>query len=356
MISGTLFIDNGANATAFDGQQDGDELGGQIGQVSIFDASGALIDTPEVDADGNWSLTLPDGYTETIGISSTAETGFVIVSNNTDGLPELNDQNTRDGIYSFRPAAGTSYLNLDIGFIRGATLASDRQSAMRPGQVINLSHRYTADASGTVVFDVDISPNSPVSVALFSDANCDGTPEEPITASQPINPDTEICLVARVTSGSGAPNGASAPFQISALTTYGNTGVTQSASNTDRITIETQQSTLRLTKTVRNVTANTAVSTQNSAASGDVLEYEITVENIGTLSASDIAIFDRTPPYTSLSEVIESPVSLGPDVTCSIATSGANTSGYSGDLEWQCSGSFAPGAKAGLAFRVRVAS
>jgi len=103
------------------------------------------------------------------------------------------------------------------------------------------------------------------------------------------------------------------------------------------------------------VTANTAVSTQNSAASGDVLEYEITVENIGTLSASDIAIFDRTPPYTSLSEAIESAVSLGPDVTCSITTSGANTAGYSGDLEWQCSGSFAPGAKAGLAFRVRVA-
>ncbi|WP_334067659.1 GEVED domain-containing protein [Nereida ignava] len=355
VISGTLFIDNGSNATAFDGQQSGGELGGQIGQVSIFDASGALIDTPEVDADGNWSLTLPDGYTEMIGISSTAETGFLIVSNNTNGLPELNDQNTRDGIYSFRPAAGTSYLNLDIGFIRSATLASDQQAAMWPGQVINLSHRYTADASGTVVFDVDISPNSPVSVALFSDANCDGTPEEPITASQPINPDTEICLVARVTSGSGAPNGASAPFQVSAVTTYGNTGVTQSASNTDRITIETQQSTLRLTKTVRNVTANTAVSTQNSAASGDVLEYKITVENIGTLSASDIAIFDRTPPYTSLSEAIESPVSLGLDVTCSIATSGANTAGYSGDLEWQCSGSFAPGAKAGLAFRVRVA-
>ena len=96
-------------------------------------------------------------------------------------------------------------------------------------------------------------------------------------------------------------------------------------------------------------------STQNSATIGDVLEYEITVENIRTLSASDIVIFDRTPPYTSLSEAIGSPVLLGPDVTCRLATSGANILGYSGALEWQCNGSFARGAKAGLAFRVRVA-
>ncbi|MGK7729019.1 MULTISPECIES: hypothetical protein [Roseobacteraceae] len=99
------------------------------------------------------------------------------------------------------------------------------------------------------------------------------------------------------------------------MTTYDGVGISEEDRNRDRVTVEAPQGTLSLSKTVRNVTQSTPEGVSNGAGAGDVLEYRIYFENTGTLPASDIQIFDRTPPYTVLAGPVPSPVTISGGVT-----------------------------------------
>ena len=138
-------------------------------------------------------------------------------------------------------------------------------------------------------------------------------------------------------------------------TQYGASGLTEEDSNTDRVRVETQQGTLKLTKTVRNITDNTDETVRNHASVGDTLEYRITLENLGTLPASEITIYDRTPPYTTLVAGADSSVLLAPSVTCTRTDPADQGTNYQGDLRWDCTGSYPPGARGSISFRVQVA-
>ncbi|MEN8893174.1 MAG: hypothetical protein ABF283_09815, partial [Planktotalea arctica] len=87
----------------------------------------------------------------------------------------------------------------------------------------------------------------------------------------------------------------------------------------------------------------------------DTLEYRITLENLGTLPASEITIYDRTPPYTTLAAGSASPVTLAPGVTCTRTVPADERVNYQGDLQWVCAGDYLPGARGSVSFRVEVA-
>ena len=122
VLAGTIFFDNGASATAYDAVQGGTEVGTDLAVIEVIDARGALIDKPEIAADGTWSLVLPDGYAQSVSLALTAAPQVRVVSEQTDGLPALVDTTAGDGSYTFTPEVGTSYANLDFGVIRQATL------------------------------------------------------------------------------------------------------------------------------------------------------------------------------------------------------------------------------------------
>jgi len=121
------------------------------------------------------------------------------------------------------------------------------------------------------------------------------------------------------------------------------------------VRVESSEGVLKLRKTVRNVTQGTPEGVSNGAAAGDVLEYRIFLDNPGDLPATNIVIHDRTPPYTELASAIPSPVSIGGDVVCTMTTPGADTAGYAGALQWDCTGSHEPGATGSVSFEVRIA-
>lgn len=357
-LSGTVFFDNGANATAYDGLQGGSEAGTDRATVQAFDAVGVLIDTPPLTADGHWRLTLPGGYADAVTITVQPMEGIYLVSEAQPALPGLSNPDPRDGSVTFTPEAGQSYAGLDMGLIAGARLNEDQQSVIRAGQVVGLRHEYIANAPGSVAFAVDAQDSNVsggFSAAIYLDPSCDGTADQPVTDALAVDADTMICLVARVSASSALPQGSYYAFDLLAVTTYDGPGITEEDRNLDRVTVEASQGTLSLSKTVRNVTRGTPEGISNGAGAGDVLEYRIYIENTGTLPAADIQIFDKTPPYTVLAGPVPSPVTVSSGVACSIVSPTANSPGYSGGLRWECYGLYPAGALGAVSFQVRVA-
>ncbi|WP_239520997.1 DUF11 domain-containing protein [Pseudooceanicola aestuarii] len=356
-LSGLIFFDNGINATAYDGQQSGDEAGTDRALVRVLDGGGTLIASPIVNADGGWTLTLPAGYADAVTITTLPGPDLRLVSETGATLPGLVNPDPRDGTLTFTPVPGTTYGGLDMGLIGPARLNESQQAALRPGQVKALRHEYLPQAPGDVVFDIDVlASSSPgtFTAALYLDDGCDGSPDTAITAALPAQPGVLICLVARVSASAGAAQGASYRFDVIATTTYGATALVEEDRNTDVLRAESGQGTLKLTKTVRNVTQGTPEGVSNGAAAGDVLEYRIQLQNMGTLPAASIRIFDRTPAYTVLDSPVPSPASVGSGVTCTLTKPASNSAGYAGDLQWDCTGSYPPGDLGAVTFQVRI--
>jgi uncharacterized repeat protein (TIGR01451 family) len=357
-LSGIVFLDNGAGATAYDGVRGGAEIATDRAVVEVYDGAGVLLGSPAVAADGSWSLTLPDGYIDAVTVTVLPDTGLRPVSETVAGLPGIVNTDPRDGSFTFTPAASTSYNDLNFGLIIEARMNLDQQAAIRPGQVVSLRHEYVADSSGTVAFVVEnetsASPEA-FSTTLFLDTDCDGSGDTAISVPIAIQAGSQLCVVARLSASSAVSPTASYSFDLVANTSYGASGLTEQDRNTDRVVVESSQGAVKLTKTVRNVTQGTAEGVINGAGAGDVLEYRIYVQNTGSVPASDIIIYDKTPPYTVLASSVPSPINLSSGVTCSSGTAGSASSGYVGNLRWDCSGLVQPGDEGSVSFTVRVA-
>jgi len=358
VLTGTVFQDNGAGSgTAYDGVQNGLEIGTTAAKVEAFNGAGTFIDSPEIAADGTWSLTLPDSFAGPVTIQVTATATHLVISETGVALPIGVNTDPRDGQFTFTPDPDEDYAGLDVGLLKQARLREDQSAVIGAGQVAELRHEFIVDAQGSVEFSVTPISETPVggySQALFEDSNCDGSADTVISGALTTSADQLICLVLRVSASSSIGPNASYVVQLDAVTTYGATGVSELDRNTDRLTTEASTGALRLYKTVRNITQGGTEGVRNDGVAGDVLEYRITVENPSASPASEITIYDRTPPYTELFAPIVSPSALG-DMICTLIGPSSNTAGYAGNLEWDCVGTFLPGSRGNVAFQVLIA-
>ncbi|MEQ3624206.1 MAG: GEVED domain-containing protein [Marinobacter sp.] len=357
-LAGQVFIDNGAGgATAHDALRTGAEAGAEGSRVRLLDASGALLDEPVVAADGTWSYTLPASYTQEITIEIISDSNQVPISERTDGLPGLVDTDPHDGRYSFTPDSGADYLDLDLGVLPVPQLSHSQAAAISAGQVVSLSHRYTASSSGDVTFSVTTLAETPAggyAVSLYRDIDCDGEADTPLVAGVAVTAQEVVCVVARIAAGGGVGPSGSFAFRLEAATTFSNTTASNQLVNVDRLGAATASG-LILRKTVQNLTQNTAENTANSGVPGDVLAYRIHVVNAASEPVGNIEIFDRTPPYTELDSSPLSPTALSSAVSCAMVEPAAPAAGYSGHLRWTCSGALDPGAEGSVVFEVRIA-
>ncbi|SFE83994.1 conserved repeat domain-containing protein [Sulfitobacter brevis] len=358
LISGRLIRDNGAGGgTAHDGLATGGESGTSKGSILLMDDSGALLANPVLDANGRWSYSLAAGYTGDLTVSVSAAEGWRAISEAPGALPGLVNTDPHDGTYSFTPASGTNYSDLNLGVIPLPTLSEHREASIGAGQIALLPHLYRARSSGTVSFaytEVTQPSVGAFSVALFLDSDCDGNPDQPLNDPTVVQVGEQLCLISRVSSGGGLPPGSVLAYKLEAATQFTGTTVSHAIFNQDRVTVEVGGGQLVLVKTVRNETQNTLEGYSNSALPGDVLVYRITIINPSRDVASGISIHDRTPPYSELAEVISTPVNVGPTLVCSVADPGTNFLGYIGPLRWDCSGSHGAGAEGSVSFKVRV--
>ena len=358
LLAGRVFVDNGiGGGTAHDGLVDGAEIGSQSAIVSILDASGALLTTPLIAADGSWSYELSANYNGAITVQVQPLAGSLVVSEVTTSLPSLVNSDPYDGVYSFTPDANSTYVGLDFGIVQAPTLSQDREASIEGGQAVTLQHEYKASTDGTVNFSYANETKSPAnsfSVTLYRDADCDGSPESTIIDPIAVSAGDRLCLISRVTANSGLGSGSSYSYDLIASTSLTATTIISTSQNTDRIVASDSAGRLELSKTVRNLTQNTPEGASNGGTIGDVLQYRIYLTNPSSSIATNVMIYDQTPAYTVLAGPIPNSVVLGPDLTCVVAEPASNVAGYSGALRWNCTGSYLPGETGFVSFDVTI--
>lgn len=357
-LSGRVIRDDGAGGgTAHDGAATGGESGTDQGQITLLDDAGALLASPPIGADGRWSYALDTAYSGKLTVTAIPDQTWLTISEDPGALPGLDNPDPHDGTFRFAPAVDTDYTALNLGLIRAPEMSEDRTASIGAGQIALLPHLYRAGSAGDAVFAFDtVSEPSPgaFAYALYLDADCDGAPETPITAPITVTAGQELCLVSRVTASGGLPSGSTLAYRLTATTGFLATSATHATADTDRVIVEAGGSQLVLIKTVRNETQGTAEGQSNQAHPGDVLVYRITIINPSQRDATDVIIYDRTPPYSALAEAVPSPVTLTPTLNCTVAQPTVNAAGYAGALQWDCTGVHQPGGEGSVTFKARI--
>ena len=134
-------------------------------------------------------------------------------------------------------------------------------------------------------------------------------------------------------------------------------GVTRQAINNDGVRASfAGAGSLKLSKTVENITQGTGVGVVNVGKPGDILEYVITFENLGSGAITQVELFDATPEFTELAEVVAcSDAQLPSAIGCTIITDdGNNVVGYQGRIRLVLAGAVIAGASGKLAYRVKI--
>ncbi len=362
-VAGTVFEDNGAGGTAHDGVIDAGEQGLAGVQVQAIDVGNATVYAATTTAgDGSYTLVLPAAAGgRQVRIVTSLLTDYRYVSEAGAGLPGLTNPSTTDGLLIFTPVAASQYTAVDFGQVRNPTLTQDRNVTTVAGGVVVLSHTYTSFTAADVTFsttNVQQTPSGAFTAPVpFRDTNCNGafdTGEAVISGAITVAAGDTICVLARIQAASGAPENAELTFEVQADTAFSSTVLTDTLTNTDRVVVGGAAS-LAIAKKVRNVTQGMAFGTSNTASPGETLEYRLEFRNVGASPVFNVNIFDKTPGFTSLSATLPAVTTAPAGMACSIVTpAGGGSAGYVGPLQWQCTGTMAPGDVGEVRFLVRV--
>jgi hypothetical protein len=369
-VTGTIFEDNGTGgATAHDGLQTGTEAGtGNVTLRLIDDANSTLYSTTQTTGDGSYAIEIPPAAAgRAVRIEVDVSGGRRAISEQPGALPSLSNPSLFDSQVVFTPAADTSYTDVNFGQIADPTLTEDQLATVTAGSTAFLPHTYTATTSGTVTFSLanqSALPAGVLNAALYEDINCNQTIDssDPLATNATVTAGEQVCLIARVVSSSGAPQGSVLTFDIVADTSFTGTSQTLELRNQDRVSVN-EDGAAQLTKEVCNITTSSCdVSTGsgfshiNAGMPGEILQYRITFTTLGPDSVENIEIFDSTPDFTFLKggsvNVVQAPAGM----TCQVITpSGGGVEGYQGNIEWLCDSSvMQPGDQGIVSFRIEI--
>ena len=383
-LSGWVFEDNGVGATAHDGLKGSDEPGLANVPVILYhdvDNNGECSDSDPVlastftDGDGAWQLVaaLADVGKNACLVTATP-TGLLSVSENSGAAGAGIDTGAaNDDVMTLTvPPTGTVWDGILFGDAGLPILEPDQQGVVAPGGSRFYLHRFTARSAGSVDFALEAAATSPAAPAwndtLYRDDNCNGELDGadaslPVTAVN-VQAGDQLCLLVKVFAPADAPVEALHSRPLAATQSYTGTAFQAVARVTDTTRVAAGQ--LQLEKQVRNIgpdgvansgdDVDTAATTANQAAPGDVLRYRLTFRNQGTNALSEVIITDSTPAYSALSAPAACPASLPAGLSaCAFSTpDGSNGIGYQGGLEWRFTGELQPGAQGVVSYDVRV--
>ncbi len=308
-ITGTLFYDDGLNSgTANNALQEVDEQG--VPGVVITATDGTNTVSTTTDGAGNYSLIIPDTFGDEITLSHLEQpaTGY------NDGTTVTLADTFKDADVSSVTFTLNEQATYNFGVVRESTLRPDQSGQVGPGNVISYTHLFTPGTPG----EVSLSVTGSYSYQVFSDAGCDGiiqTSEQvdvlgtgvTVDETWPRAEDGSLApctLELRVFVPEGEPSGRLDLATLSANLTYANNAnVVETLSVTD-VTTVTVGGRLELSKRVANVTVNpdpvdADFSTVGEGKPGDVLEYCITYQNLGTETLTQTQFSDPVPFFTS---------------------------------------------------------
>lgn len=242
-----------------------------------------------------------------------------------------------------------------------STLSTDGGQTSTPGTIVFYPHIFTAGYAGSVAFGTTDAPNPTIggwSSTLFRDTNCNGVLDgaegaTPLTGSLTVTAGAQVCIIVKVFIPAVAPYNAQDQTSVNAVFTASGAGQSSSLTRTDLTLVGGAGGAgLSLQKTVRNVSTGESANANDSASSGQTLEYAIQYVNNSASALNGIVINDVTPSFTRfLSALCVTPLPAAL-TACSVSTQPAVNA--QGPLMWTLNGSLQSGATGSVQFRVTV--
>jgi uncharacterized repeat protein (TIGR01451 family) len=315
-VEGRVFYDDGeSGGNANNALQDGSERG--VGGVTVTASDGSSTRTATTDGSGFYQLYIPASW------------GSVTLSHPIRPATGRNDGSTASQTLSWADAtsptssgavvslgsagslAGATYVR-NFGVVRPSLLSPDQAGQATSPGVITYAHQYKPGTLGNAT--LSLAPTQ-FGYQVRRDVNCDGDFDDPgegfqglplsfsVNASWPRESDGSLrgcALEVRVIVPAGLSAGQVdlAPFSLS-LAWASNPAVVEARSLTDTTTV-IRGGELRLTKQARNHTQNTSFASSAQGRPGEVLEYRIEYQNIGSQPIFNVILFDPVPFFTTL--------------------------------------------------------
>ena len=354
-LSGKVLTDTGVGSgIAHDGIQNGTEPGHSGVLLSLTNCSGTVYSTTTSGGDGSFSLSLTGvPTTQPVCLVESLPSTYNAVSVNVGTT--IGTYNSTTTTLQFTPAASTNYSGIVLGDAPVSSFVSDGALQTSAGQSVLYAHVYVAGSAGNVSFSTTGSPPPPLlgwTSVLYKDGNCngtlDGTIDTVLTAPVAVVAGETVCILERVTSPPGSPNGAQdittvTATEIWSVPTLGSSStLTHMLINTDTTTVSAGG--LSLLKDVRKVAVcpadaaaslgdSTAYASSGSARPGEFLEYRLRYSDNTATPLTGIKLYDAVPPYTQFKRALCLTLPTRGIATCAVSQQPA-VNAVSGSLGW----------------------
>ena len=352
---GRVFGDTGVGGgTPNDGVRQGGEVG--IGNVIVNAVSGGVtVATATTGGTGIYMLYIPAAVTAAVTVTPVPPTGY---------LPTGGSAGTSGGTYTrpsvtFTPGSGAAFTGVNFGMVPANALAPDGAQTTPPGTVVFYPHTFDSGSGGQATFSTTAT-STPTLVGwtetIYLDNNCDGSidgADAVLSTAVTATFGTPICIIVREFVPANAALGSKNAVTVSAAFTYtnANPALASTVTRTDTTTVDVAGA-LQISKLVTNLTQGSAAATTNNASPGDLLRYDLLVNNPGTSAITQLVVNDATPAFTQYVSAA-CPGTLPASLTgCAVATQPAV--GAQGSLRWTFTGSLAPGGQLTVSYQVTV--
>lgn len=312
---GKVFYDDGeAGGTANDALQQSAERG--VGGIIVSASDGTQTRSSSTNGSGEYLLWIPYSWgSVTLSHPVRPATGW------NDGSSATMVANWSQASSPGSPGATLSLGNAsslpanlvrNFGVVRNSALQPDQSGQASSPGTLTYAHHFRPGTPGSVSLSLPGSPSFAYQARL--DANCNGTWEAgesfgplPQTISVgsgwPREADGSLracTLEVQVLVPAGRPPGQVDLASIQALLQWaGNPAVSEARSVVD-VTTVISAGTLRLQKQVRNVSTGSPFTANVQGRPGEVLEYRIEYQNIGSQPIFNVVLADPIPFFTTL--------------------------------------------------------
>ena len=279
-------------------------------KVCSDEACSSVIESTITDESGRYCIWIPSDYeSQTVYIVEEDPSGVVSTGSSVGSDVRANSQNSsaERNRLSLDVSSGITVDNYNFGDVEKVQVAPPQSYTVSPGSTLTISHEINVSTPGSL--DLVLTSEEGWSYAVYTDDNCDGSPDSlvpldggyfKLTNSNAVSAG-RFCFVinAKVPSSAGA---VTEKLDVLVLedwkNTSGNNGDTggvydDTSSVVDTITVNAAQSgILKLTKLVRNVSRGEDFKTSNRAKPCEILEYKVSFKNLGTEDVVRLVISD----------------------------------------------------------------
>lgn len=316
-VEGRVFYDDGeGGGTANNALQEGQERG--VGGVVVTASDGVSSRSASTDGSGFYYLYVPASW-GSVALSHPLRPASGWNNGSTATLvgswADASGPTSSGAVVSLGSASGLagSSLTRSFGVVRSSLFRPDQSGQTTSPGVVRYAHQFKPGTLGTVSLALSNTPQ--FGYQLRRDVNCDGDFDDAgegfqglpqsfsVGSTWPRGPDGSLAACAlevQVLVPAGVSAGQVDLASLSASLVWSNNPAVQETRGLTDATTIIRGGELRLLKQVRNVSQNTAFAASAQGRPGEVLEYRIQYQNIGSQPIFSVVLYDPIPFFSTL--------------------------------------------------------